>query len=214
MEDIKRLLKKVDEKNSNDIFKQIASKLINEYVILVNAKKFFITELEFYYHSDNHPDPYAHKHKLQYEFGKFYVHEKDGNRGGIDFTLGDSAKNICCGVLLRGLKDTENIYTTGPNNVKKIVFYNNLNVGNYTELQKIIDGNTKVVIDTEVIKREKIYHSTRIGLKPTFEDFEFNGKYVYKLHRFIAYKKKAHAYKEKKLVQAYESIIIPIVQKS
>lgn len=122
MNKLKELIHQVNAFNSNTIFKKIASILINEYKIVIADKEFFIAELEFYYYSKNHPDPYTHKHDLQKNFGTFYVHPKDGNYGGIDLTLGDVDKDIYCGVLIRGLKDKDNNFISGPNSVKKEIY--------------------------------------------------------------------------------------------
>ncbi len=200
MTEIKSLISKIDEQNSNKICKDIAKILMNKYQLNINNNKFNISEIEFYIYSDKHPDPYVHKHELQKEFGKFYVHPKDGNYGGIDFVLGDTQHNIFCGVLIRGLKSENNKFFTGPNILKKEI-YRLLNVTNHAELQKIVDLKMKIV---PYDKEKEILHSTRIGLKPKFEDYLNDGKYIYKLHRFITdTDNKQHKYQEKKNVKLY-----------
>ena len=204
MKEFQDLLKDIDEGNSNERFKEIASKLMNEYVILIDGKEFFMTELEFYYHSEKHPDPYVHKDEAQLNFGAFYVHKKNGNRGGIDLTFGSKEEGVFCGVLLRGIKDKKGVFFTGPNTIKNKVFCKNLNVGNYEDLQDIIDKCERVKLENSIEKNEQIYHSTRVGLKPTFQDYnEHSGKYIYKLHRFIAFNEKNHGYKERRNVKGY-----------
>ena len=204
MNKLKEAIHNVNVLNSNSIFKRVASILINEYKIVIARKEFFISELEFYYYSESHPDPYVHKNDLQKSFGTFYAHPKDGNYGGIDLTLGDEEKDIYCGVLIRGLKDKEENFISGPNLVKKEI-YNILKLNNYQELQNCIDEKINFNIIESHNKHEKIFCSTRIGLKPKFEDYIENGKYIYKLHRFIAYDIKSHNFKEKENVKNYNN---------
>lgn len=203
MDSIKKLLTHITKHNSNDVFKKVASKLINEFSLSINNDDYSFTELEFYYYSASHPDPYVHLHKRQKEFGKFYVHRKAGNYGGIDLTLGDSSNKVFCGVLIRGIKDDKG-FISGPNLVKKHI-YQLLQVNDIDELQDCI--NDKIIFAKKPIKNEQIYVSTRIGLKPKFEDYLHNGLYIYKLHRFIAYNCKDHPFKEKINVMNYNKTL-------
>ncbi len=205
--EIKHLVSQIDEVNSNDICKQIAQILMCEYQLDIKDHIFSLSELEFYIYSDQHPDPYVHKNDRQKKIGKFYVHPQDGNYGGIDFTIGDTEKYIFGGVLIRGLKrECDKKFISGPNLVKKEI-YNILNIENketekkYEQLQNISDEQIKVVSH----KNDKVVRcSTRIGLKPKFEDYQVGGKYIYKLHRFITYaEEKGHKFKEKGSVTQY-----------
>lgn len=202
MQEIKDLVFQANEENSNEICKKIAYKLMCEYQLNIVNNIFNISELEFYIYSKNHKDPYVHKHELQKEFGKFYIHPKDRNYGGIDITIGDIEKEIYCGVLIRGLKSQDGTFFSGPNILKKEI-YRILNINNYKDLQDIADKKIK-------IQKEKNYHdilcSTRIGLKPKYDDYLKNGKYIYKLHRFITYtENKKHNFKEKENVKQYNT---------
>ena len=201
MQDIKQTLKSIDIINSNEDFKKIASKLINEYVIEIDKKEFSMTEIEFYYHSKKHPDSYVHKNDLQKEFGTFYVHQKDGTRGGIDLVLGNEENDVYCGVLIRGLKDSSGNYISGPNNVKQKVFCEILAVANnYKDIQNII--NEKAILKKQKTDlNENIYHSTRVGLSKKSNDNLF----ISKLHRFIAYDTTKHKYKEKEKVKEFNN---------
>lgn len=201
MKEIKDLVFQINEENSNEICQKIAYKLMCEYQLDINNHIFNFTELEFYIYSDKHPDPYVHKNKIQKEFGKFYIHPQDGNYGGIDFTIGDSETGIYGGVLIRGLKrECDKYFISGPNILKKEI-YSILNVENYKQLQNIADQQIKVVSHKN---HQDIRCSTRVGLKPKFEDYLKGGKYIYKLHRFITYtKEKGHKFKEKVNVKQY-----------
>jgi hypothetical protein len=201
MQDIKKIILQINEENSNEKCKEIAQKLMCKHQLIIKNNKFDIVELEFYIYSKQHPDPYAHKNPLQKTFGKFYVHTKDGNYGGIDITIGNQENDIYGGVLIRGLKTENGIFYSGPNIVKKEI-YKILNVNNYKKLQEIIDESIKIVPNNN--NGEEIQYSTRIGLKPKFEDYQKNGKYIYKLHRFVTYvNNPEHGFKEKKRLIQY-----------
>ena len=200
MQEIKELVYQLGSNNSNEICKDIASMLMCQYQLNIENNIFDITELEFYFFSDSHPDPYVHKNLKQLEFGTFYVHPKDGNYGGIDIAIGDKNKNIYGGALIRGLRSQNGDFFSGPNIIKKEI-YRILNVMNYQDLQNIIDDKISFV---NKYNPNKIAYSTRIGLKPKFEDYLNDGKYIYKLYRFITYTDdKQHKYQEKKNVKLY-----------
>ncbi len=76
MQEIKNLVFKINEENSNEICQKIAYKLMCEYQLNINNNIFDITELEFYIYSNQHKDPYVHKNSMQKTFGKFYIHQK------------------------------------------------------------------------------------------------------------------------------------------
>ncbi len=102
--------------------------------------------------------------------------------------------------MIRGLKSNNNNFYSGPNIVKKEI-YRILNVHNYKDLQDIVDKRIQII---EVRNHQNILCSTRVGLKPKYEDYLKNGKYIYKLHRFITYaENKKHNFKEKENVNKY-----------
>ena len=203
MKKIKDLVLSINEENSDEICQEISYKLMCEYQLNIDNNLFNITELEFYVYSSDHKDPYVHKKELQKEFGKFYVHQKDGNYGGIDITFGDIEKEIYCGVLIRGLKSENGRFLSGPNIIKKEI-YKILKVSKYNELQEIVNKKIKF-INKNIHK--SVYYSTRIGLKPKFEDYLKNGKYIYKLHRFITdVENTKHKFKEINNVKKYNRI--------
>lgn len=77
-------------------FERIAEKFSKDINIKINNTYYRITDFEFYAFSQNFPDPQTHKHHLQLENGKFYLHSS-----GIDITFGDGVNYG--GILLRGI---------------------------------------------------------------------------------------------------------------
>lgn len=85
----------------NDVetsFSRIASELMNDWVIQVESNQYRIAELEFYYWSEFHDDPYAHKHTRQKEMGRWYFHGS-----GLDLTFGENGSYG--GILIRAIYD-------------------------------------------------------------------------------------------------------------
>lgn len=205
MQKIKELVQSINEKNSNMVCEKIAKILMQSYCLKVANQKFYFAEIEFYLHSDQHPDPYVHQNDKQLDFWKFYVHPKDGNYGGIDITIGDKLKNLYGGVLIRGVKSKNGQFFSGPNLFKKEI-YRLLKVDNFESLQNIIDQDVKIVDCDDQKGSENFFRSTRVGLRPKYEDYCEDGRYIYKLHRFIAFPdEKEHSYKEKKNALDYSA---------
>ncbi|OBZ70071.1 hypothetical protein A0H81_09582 [Grifola frondosa] len=104
-EELVRLLDCSSITSENDIslrFDQIASTLIHEYQINLNAGEnrfsvLEIMELEFYLYSPHHPDPFTHRHEEQHKSCRWYFHRppnsttsfKAGTRKGLDLTMGN-----------------------------------------------------------------------------------------------------------------------------
>lgn len=98
-------------------FAAIADRLLNETEFLVNGVAHRLIEDEFYRHSHDHADPFAHRDPIQCEMGRWYFHRTGGRlRGGsfkgLDLTFGDSTSHA--GILLRGLEKPDGSIVDGP----------------------------------------------------------------------------------------------------
>ena len=98
-------------------FDRIADRLLNGCVWVVGGQSLRMTEVEVYYHSPGHPDPFAHRDPVQREFGRWYFHRTGGTyRGGsfkgVDLTFGDGA--AYAGVLVRGVEAPDGTRIDGP----------------------------------------------------------------------------------------------------
>jgi len=108
-------------KQYEDVFSQIAQRLLNEVVVMINGKPHRFIELEFYYQSANHPDHFTHGHPVQSKFGKWYFHRtghkmsgyKGGSYKGMDISIGGHSehadskvkeKTIHGGILVRAIQ--------------------------------------------------------------------------------------------------------------
>lgn len=87
-------------------FDLLAERLLNGCTLHVGKVIFRFVEIEFYYNSPRHPDPFVHCHRLQKMPGAWYVHRQgSGFRGGsfkgIDLCFGN--RRSYGGILLRSI---------------------------------------------------------------------------------------------------------------
>lgn len=87
-------------------FSALADLLLNRCDLLVHGAPHRLLELEVYYHSDAHPDPFVHGDDLQKTTGRWYFHRDSGEyRGGsfkgLDLSFGP--EGVVGGVLIRTL---------------------------------------------------------------------------------------------------------------
>ncbi|GAB3585596.1 hypothetical protein [Hymenobacter daeguensis] len=97
------LTQQIHEAQPEDIdyfFTEIAATLQHHLVVRTETKIFRITELEFYYHSRNHPDPYVHRDAEQLKPLHWYFNKATS----LDLTFGDRDSNSFGGILLRGVQ--------------------------------------------------------------------------------------------------------------
>lgn len=92
-------------------FIEIANKILNQMILIINGRKFRICEIEMYLKSSNHPDNYTHSNPDQKSFGKFYFHKysngtfKSGTWKGVDIVLGNETKYF--GILIRSMVELD-----------------------------------------------------------------------------------------------------------
>lgn len=131
---IEASLKDISENCSADLqgaFYKAAEILIQNSILIAGESQYQIKEVEFYFSSEAHKDPYVHYAQYsnvnrQLEFGEWYFHrfvtrEKyTHNRRGLDLTIGNKALNNSGGILIRGIKSlADGRYIQGPSNVVK-----------------------------------------------------------------------------------------------
>jgi len=165
--------------NLQNIFSDIAEKLMNNCELNIKNIFFELTEIEFYYFNESkHCDIFTHTHSLQKETSALlYVHESWGNYGGIDITFGNGS--FYGGILIRGIK-INNTFTAGPSKVRtKLINTLNENINSYNELQVFFDKYPLKILEKKSTKYN-IYHSTRYNLGK-----KDNDKFRYALYRFI-----------------------------
>jgi hypothetical protein len=138
MNKLVRLFKEINQSSIQDssiaedkiekLIDNIANELMNRYLISTSDKLCRIEEIEFYYYSINHPDPYVHRNKRQTESCMWYLHRfklVDSflrfSRNGMDITFGDKIENIYASILIRKISNISTKETI--NGINRVVKY-------------------------------------------------------------------------------------------
>jgi hypothetical protein len=98
-------------------FTRIADRLLNGSRLVAGQQAYRLVEIEFYYWSDAHPDPFTHRDPIQYQIGQWYFHRsrgvyRSGSFKGVDLTFGDPTSSG--GILFRGLETPDGTLIDGP----------------------------------------------------------------------------------------------------
>lgn len=93
--------------------------LLSELALFVNGEPLLLREVEVYYHSPDHPDPFPHRYPLQKECGAWYFHRtgnsfRGGSYKGLDLTIGNEGDGVYCGILFRALERPDGTLVQGP----------------------------------------------------------------------------------------------------
>lgn len=169
----KAAVEKLHQVKGENIEKQIAeiAKLLFETCIFKAGNiEFRLAEIEFYFASEAHKDPFIYKKPEQLEFGKFMKHAS-----GFDITFGNGTNYG--GILVRGIRivRTEGKeYLHGPLNVYKLL---TSKLGDIKNLEVRETGS-----DLPVTKENEVVSFSRYGLGLKTEDPD---GYRAKNYRFI-----------------------------
>jgi hypothetical protein len=115
------LLRQPDELRGSDRldgwFTRIAERLLNGARLVAGGERLRFAEVEFYYFSAGHPDPFTHRDPLQRSCGRWYFHRtrgiyRGGSFKGLDLTFGDGT--AFGGVLIRSLEAAGGTLIDGP----------------------------------------------------------------------------------------------------
>jgi 3-methyladenine DNA glycosylase Mpg len=95
----------------------IAHRLLNGVRLVVADEPHRLVEVEAYYHSQDHSDPFAHRDPVQLECGRWYFHKthgvyRSGSFKGLDVSFGDGKAHG--GILFRGLETPDGKLIDGP----------------------------------------------------------------------------------------------------
>ena len=98
-------------------FTRIAEQLLYGSRLMVGGQPYRLVEVEFYYWSKAHPDPFTHRDPIQFHIGHWYFHRthgvyRGGSFKGLDLTFGDS--DTSGGILIRGLETPNGALIDGP----------------------------------------------------------------------------------------------------
>ena len=195
---------------SEETFKAIAEKLFFECALEVNgAKRWVFTELEFYFFTNRHEDPFVHKDEAQTHFGKWYFHGS-----GLDLTIGSPTENdseaVYGGILIRGIRQVfgNKEFISGPLNSLKEIF---------SAMDSVDKPNSICLVQSEEGKRLsnetskaasrgiRILASARVGLNENKERSKENEEkegvaFFKRNYRFLSHLEGGHPFQEKEKV--------------
>jgi hypothetical protein len=128
------------------IFGQIAELLMRRMALCVGSSWYRLAELEFYYTSPLHPDPFSHRHPIQLSTAKWYFHRashridskyKNGSYKDLDITIGSNS--VHGGILIRslmGFRDNQRVLIEGPCNVVNVL----LKESNVESIEELVNA--------------------------------------------------------------------------
>jgi len=98
-------------------FSRLANRLLNRTQWLIAGEPHRLLDIEFYYQSTDHADPFAHADPIQAEAGRWYFHKtygayRGGSFKGLDVTFGNDAARA--GILIRAISTERGAIVDGP----------------------------------------------------------------------------------------------------
>ena len=121
MKELRNILSLVNnitnDADAERIFGEIAHELMSNYQVRKNNKQYRFLEIEFYWHSLNHPDESVYPR--QKSEGYWFLHPS-----GVDITLPSTTTDSYGGILIRAMQNVahpEEVYS-GPWNCSDALF--------------------------------------------------------------------------------------------
>jgi hypothetical protein len=180
-------------------FVELINILMNEYILIINNVSHQLLEVELYYTSQQHPDPYTHLNPDQTTSGYFHFHKagnqpqskyKGGSYKGLDISVGynDNINKTYGGILIRSIQNLESKeIIVGP--CKSVDYIlQQCKVNSIEELTQL--SVFPLSIDRKVNNLLNILplRCTRIGLYLTKNvDVQIQGYYMKKKYRFVSW---------------------------
>ena len=98
-------------------FRDIAMRLLGSCRLRAAGSVNRLVEIEFYFDSKEHPDPFAHRHPEQATLDRWYFHRtgvsyRGGSFKGFDLTFGNGVAHG--GILIRSLETPDGRLVVGP----------------------------------------------------------------------------------------------------
>ena len=166
-------------KNIGEQFRNIAEQLFSRCLIKVKENYYKINEIEFYYYSEKHRDPYVHRDVNQNKKGCWYFHKKEGSFKGVDITFG--ATSYYGGILIRSLESLDNSHCVQrPSKVVDEI----LVLHGCKKVKEFLNKEPELYLNfnSQSSCVKEIYNGKRIGLKLKKEDSD--GYFLNKKYRF------------------------------
>jgi hypothetical protein len=163
-------------------FTEMARQIMERSGLMIAGKLYEICEVEFYLHSEQHPDETVHCHPEQKSSGHWYFHRtsardnagyKGGTFKGLDMTFGDSEAYF--GVLIRAIYSPETGIICGPclvvNHILKEYKVESIaELVDATQMSISSNPHSLHVVSVDPWPQETMYQGPRIGLHGSWAD--------------------------------------------
>jgi hypothetical protein len=168
--------------------------LLNTATLVVDNARVRICEIEFYCYSPEHADPYVHRHPLQWEAGRWYLHRiGDGFRGGsfkgLDISFGNQ-NDVFGGILIRSIITDDGKMVCGPSLCVDHLLQR-LSAGSVAELDELVAHNdvwsasNRLRLEIDCHRSKPVFQSARVGLSLTSDLLALQSKYFARSYRFL-----------------------------
>jgi hypothetical protein len=154
-------------------FTRIAEQLLNGSQLVVARQPYRLVEIEFYYWSKAHPDPFTHRDPIQFHIGHWYFHRthgvyRGGSFKGLDLTFGH--RDASGGILIRGIETPDGKRIDGPSLCMDHLL-DATGAATVAELDRAIDkrlawedGNPLTLETSDALEKRSLFRSPRFGL--------------------------------------------------
>ena len=175
-------------------FAMLARTLLNESWFFIAAEPHRLIEIEFYYHSKDHSDPFAHRDPVQVHNGRWYFHRtggsyRSGSFKGLDLSFGD--ESVFGGILFRSVETHTGDWIVGPSLLVDYVL-DLCKVKTVAELDQRIAGRPAWEKDNPLhlkpspMRDHAVYQTARVGLSLKKKDTTGDKpRFVLKPYRFL-----------------------------
>lgn len=154
-------------------FDRVADQLLRKCLVILDDRTYLLSEIEFYYYSDIHQDPYVHRHPNQLKTGLWYFHNV-----GQDLTFGRDGSYG--GILIRGITSTDRShFADGPVKTFEELFNKELAIDDRHVFR--VKFSEEPLIPGE----QKMYSFPRVGLYP--QGREHDEAYFFKRYRYLSH---------------------------
>lgn len=171
----------------------LIERFLTSVELVVAGTPYRITELELYVWSKSHSDPFSHRHALQREFGRWYLHRtgsgfRSGSFKGLDFTLGSPTAHV--GVLIRALQRDGEVLE-GPSRIVDHLL-SRIGASSPAALDALLgshpiwESRSPIFVRMVGATPATIYRTPRVGLSlKRMESFPEMPRFLAKPYRFL-----------------------------
>lgn len=170
------------------VFQVWADQLLNYTVLVVNKVRYRILEVEFYYHSLAHLDPYPHLASQQLTANTWYFHKtgnsyRNGTFKGMDIAISHG------GILIRTLKNMQTKEITSGPSLCVDEILSTVGVDTIANLVARLDNRSTssplLHLEDTCLKSLPVSTSARVGLTLTKPEEQM--PYIFKPYRFFTH---------------------------